>query len=51
MNSTERQELFDDFKNEDKEIKIIVNVNVLGEGIDIPNIDCICFMDARNSFF
>ena len=43
--------MFDDFKDDNKDIKIIVNVNVLGEGIDIPNIDSICFMDAKNSFF
>ncbi len=38
------------FKNY-KGISIIVNVNILGEGIDIKEVDCVCFLEDKNSYF
>ncbi len=35
----------DQYKENNDKIKIMFNVNIIGQGIDIPDIDCVVFMD------
>jgi superfamily II DNA or RNA helicase/transposase len=42
-----REQIFSDF--EKSQIGIIVNVDVMTEGVSIPCVDCILLMDKRNS--
>ena len=46
-----RREILDWFKRQDKNRKILVNVGILKEGIDICCINEICFNDHKYSFF
>ncbi len=51
MNAMERGELMDWLKEdaEDKECKILTNVRCLSEGVDVPSLDAVLFLSARNS--
>ncbi len=42
-----RKEILDDFKH--SELGIISNARCLTEGVDVPVIDCVYFVDAKNS--
>jgi len=38
-----------EFKNKDNKIKILLNVSILREGIDIPDADMLVFIEAKFS--
>ena len=47
---TERLKIMKWFETNDKDIvKIMANVNIFGEGINVPDIDCVVFGDLRES--
>ena len=45
----ERDRLIEAFKNPQSRLKYLVNVGVLTEGFDAPNVDCICLLRATKS--
>ena len=47
MNSTERQANFDKFRNH--ELRILLTVNCISEGVDLPNADTAIFFDEKRS--
>ncbi|KXK38996.1 MAG: Type III restriction enzyme, res subunit [Bacteroidetes bacterium OLB9] len=51
MNATERDELLSWLKEEpaEKECRILTNVRCLSEGVDVPSLDAVLFLSARNS--
>jgi predicted helicase len=51
MNATERSELLSWLKSEpdDKECRVLTNVRCLSEGVDVPSLDAVLFLSARNS--
>ena len=47
----ETMKLFKEPRDEhDNTIIVLCNVNIVKEGIDIPDLDAICFMDSKGSF-
>ena len=51
MNATERNELLAWLKDQPKEreCRILTNVRCLSEGVDVPSLDAVLFLSARNS--
>jgi predicted helicase len=51
MNATERDELMSWLKEDtdDKGCRILTNVRCLSEGVDVPSLDAVLFLSARNS--
>ncbi|WP_294738537.1 DEAD/DEAH box helicase family protein, partial [uncultured Flavobacterium sp.] len=51
MDATERNELLSWLKDEpdDDECRILTNVRCLSEGVDVPSLDAVLFLSARNS--
>jgi predicted helicase len=51
MNATERNELLSWLKSEpnEGECRVLTNVRCLSEGVDVPSLDAILFLSARNS--
>ena len=51
MNATDRNDLLSWLKDEpaDKECRVLTNVRCLSEGVDVPSLDAILFLSARNS--
>ena len=51
MNATERNELLSWLKDEpkEKECRVLTNVRCLSEGVDVPSLDAVLFLSARNS--
>jgi predicted helicase len=50
MNAPERDELLGWLKEEqDDECRILTNVRCLSEGVDVPSLDAVMFLSARNS--
>jgi predicted helicase len=51
MNSTERSELLSWLKAEpsENECRVLTNVRCLSEGVDVPSLDAVLFLSARNS--
>lgn len=47
MSAGERKKIFDDFEKSD--IGIISNAQCLTEGVDLPEVDCVYFVDSRHS--
>jgi predicted helicase len=51
MSAPERDELLSWLKaeNDDRECRILTNVRCLSEGVDVPSLDAVLFLSARNS--
>ncbi|WP_338814036.1 type ISP restriction/modification enzyme [Bernardetia sp. Wsw4-3y2] len=51
MNATERNDLLAWLKDEPKEreCRVLTNVRCLSEGVDVPSLDAVLFLSARNS--
>ena len=51
MNATERNELMSWLKAEpnERECRVLTNVRCLSEGVDVPSLDAVLFLSARNS--
>lgn len=51
MNATQREELLGWLKSEPEEnsARILTNVRCLSEGVDVPSLDAVMFLSARNS--
>lgn len=52
MSATTRQEKLSWLKNtpeDDKECRVLTNVRCLSEGVDVPSLDAVLFLSARNS--
>ena len=51
MNATERNDLLSWLKAEPKEreCRVLTNVRCLSEGVDVPSLDAVLFLSARNS--
>ncbi|UFK97551.1 DEAD/DEAH box helicase [Kaistella faecalis] len=51
MSATERNKLLDWLKDEpeDNECRVLTNVRCLSEGVDVPSLDAVMFLSARNS--
>ncbi|MBY0534433.1 MAG: DEAD/DEAH box helicase family protein [Chitinophagaceae bacterium] len=51
MNATERNDLLGWLKDEpaEKECRVLTNVRCLSEGVDVPSLDAVLFLSARNS--
>ena len=51
MNATDRNELLTWLKAEpnEKECRVLTNVRCLSEGVDVPSLDAVLFLSARNS--
>lgn len=51
MSATERNKLLDWLKEEpaDNECRVLTNVRCLSEGVDVPSLDAVMFLSARNS--
>jgi predicted helicase len=51
MNATQRNELLSWLKDEpeERECRILTNVRCLSEGVDVPSLDAVLFLSARNS--
>lgn len=52
MSATTRQEKLSWLKNtpdDDKECRVLTNVRCLSEGVDVPTLDAVLFLSARNS--
>jgi len=51
MNATERNDLLGWLKDEPapRECRILTNVRCLSEGVDVPSLDAVLFLSARNS--
>ena len=48
-NIRERKELVKKLERKTKEVEILSNARVLSEGIDLPELDCISFIDPKSS--
>ncbi len=48
-NIRERKELVKKLERKTKEVEILSNARVLSEGIDLPELDCISFIDPKTS--
>ena len=44
-NATERQKLLDEYRKPDSYLKVLISVEALAKGFDVPDVGCIC--DAR----
>ncbi len=49
MNATARDDLLGWLKEESDECKVLTNVRCLSEGVDVPSLDAVMFLAARNS--
>ncbi|RXA21715.1 helicase [Methanosarcina sp. MSH10X1] len=49
MNSTTRDDLLGWLKEESDECRVLTNVRCLSEGVDVPSLDSVMFLSARNS--
>jgi len=51
MNATKRNELMTWLKDEpeERECRVLTNVRCLSEGVDVPSLDAVMFLSARNS--
>ena len=49
MSAPERDELLSWLKEESDECRILTNVRCLSEGVDVPSLDAVMFLSARNS--
>lgn len=49
MNATARDNLLGWLKEESEECRILTNVRCLSEGVDVPSLDAVMFLSARNS--
>jgi len=49
MNATARDNLLGWLKKESDECRILTNVRCLSEGVDVPSLDAVMFLAARNS--
>lgn len=51
MNATDRSDLLGWLKEEpkDKECRVLTNVRCLSEGVDVPSLDAVLFLSAKNS--
>lgn len=52
MNSQERNEILQwlaDEPENDRECRVVTNVRCLSEGVDVPSLDAVLFLSARNS--
>ena len=52
MNSQERNEILQwlaDEPDNDRECRVVTNVRCLSEGVDVPSLDAVLFLSARNS--
>ena len=52
MNSQERNEILQwlaDESENDRECRVVTNVRCLSEGVDVPSLDAVLFLSARNS--
>lgn len=52
MNSQERNEILQwlaDEQDNDQECRVVTNVRCLSEGVDVPSLDAVLFLSARNS--
>ena len=51
MNATQKNELLSWLKDEpeERECRILTNVRCLSEGVDVPSLDAVLFLSARNS--
>jgi predicted helicase len=51
MNATERNELLSWLKDKpnERECRILTNVRCLSEGVDVPSLDAVLFLSAKNS--
>ena len=52
MNSQERNEILQwlaDEQENDQECRVVTNVRCLSEGVDVPSLDAVLFLSARNS--
>ncbi len=51
MNATNRSELLNWLKDEpqERECRMLTNVRCLSEGVDVPSLDAVLFLSARNS--
>lgn len=51
MSATQRNQLLDWLKDETKEneCRVLTNVRCLSEGVDVPSLDAVMFLSARNS--
>lgn len=49
MNATTRDNLLAWLKEENEECRVLCNVRCLSEGVDVPSLDAVMFLAARNS--
>ncbi|MDO8727916.1 MAG: DEAD/DEAH box helicase family protein [Candidatus Methanoperedens sp.] len=49
MNATARDDLLGWLKEENDECRVLTNVRCLSEGVDVPSLDAVMFLAARNS--
>lgn len=49
MRATQRDELLHWLKEDSDECRILTNVRCLSEGVDVPSLDVVMFLSARNS--
>ncbi len=49
MSASEREELMLWLKEESDDTRILTNVRCLSEGVDVPSLDAVMFLSARNS--
>ncbi|MCK5062264.1 helicase, partial [Candidatus Parcubacteria bacterium] len=49
MNATDRDDLLGWLKEESDECRVLTNVRCLSEGVDVPSLDAVMFLAARNS--
>jgi predicted helicase len=49
MNATDRDDLLGWLKEENDECRVLTNVRCLSEGVDVPSLDAVMFLAARNS--
>ena len=49
MSAPERDELLSWLKEESDDCRILTNVRCLSEGVDVPSLDAVMFLSARNS--
>lgn len=49
MRATQRDELLHWLKEDSDECRILTNVRCLSEGVDVPSLDAVMFLSARNS--
>tara|TARA_R110000765_G_scaffold9911_3_gene30871 strand:+ start:61412 stop:66298 length:4887 start_codon:yes stop_codon:yes gene_type:complete len=49
MSAPERDELLAWLKEDSKECRVLTNVRCLSEGVDVPSLDAVMFLSARNS--